>query len=199
MNGRGIFTGNLVCALDAQLFKAKKVFDGKMADEAVESTTIGGIDRDDVVGAGIAVVIVNVVGAVPAILGGPSTDWFESVAKPSLFPPTWTFGVVWTILFTMMGVATYVVYSRGSDRQEVKVALGLFVVQMAFNVAWTPTFFAFQSIGLAFGIILGLFISVMLTTWAFARVDRRAAALLVPYIVWVGFAAILNYQFLQLN
>jgi tryptophan-rich sensory protein len=179
--------------------KLKTVFDGKMTDEAVESTTIGEIDRDDVVGAGIAVVIVNVVGAVPAILGGPSTEWFGSVAKPSLFPPTWTFGVVWTILFTLLGVATYVVYSRGSDRRKVKVALGLFVVQMAFNVAWTPAFFAFQSIGLAFGIIVGLFVLVLATTWAFARVDRRAAALLVPYIVWVGFAAVLNYQFLQLN
>jgi tryptophan-rich sensory protein len=81
----------------------------------------------------------------------------------------------------------------------VKVALGLFVVQMAFNIAWTPTFFSFQRIGLAFGIIVGLFVLVLLTTLAFARVDRRAAALLVPYIVWVGFASILNYQFLQLN
>jgi tryptophan-rich sensory protein len=170
-----------------------------MADEAVESTMIGGIDRGDVVGAGIAVVLVNVVGAVPAILGGPSTEWFESLAKPSLFPPTWTFGVVWTILFTLLGVATYVVYSRGVDRRRVKVALGLFVVQMAFNIAWTPTFFSFQRIGLAFGIIVGLFVLVLLTTLAFARVDRRAAALLVPYIVWVGFASILNYQFLQLN
>lgn len=180
-------------------FKLTSVFDGKMADEAVESSTIGGIDRDDVVGAGTAIVIINVVGAVPAILGGPSTEWFESLTKPSLFPPTWTFGVVWTILFTLLGVATYLVYSRGVDRQEVKVALGLFVVQMAFNVAWTPTFFAFQSIGLAFGVIVGLFVLLLPTTWAFARVDRRAAALLVPYIAWVGFAAILNYQFLQLN
>jgi tryptophan-rich sensory protein len=160
---------------------------------------VQGIDRDDVVGAGMAVVIVNVVGAIPAILGGPSTEWFESLAKPSLFPPTWTFGVVWTILFTLLGVATYVVYSRGSDRRKVNVALGLFVVQMAFNIAWTPAFFSFQSIGLAFGIIIGLFILVLLTTWAFARVDRRAAALLIPYIVWVGFASVLNYQFLQLN
>jgi tryptophan-rich sensory protein len=166
---------------------------------AFVSTTIGGVDRDDVVGAGIAIVIINIVGAIPAILGGPSTEWFESLAKPSLFPPTWTFGVVWTILFTLLGVATYLVYSRGLDRRDGTIALGLFVVQMAFNVAWTPTFFAFQSIGLAFGVIVGLFVLLLPTTWAFARVDRRAAALLVPYIAWVGFAAILNYQFLQLN
>jgi benzodiazapine receptor len=163
------------------------------------STTIGGIDRGDVVGAGVAIVIINIVGAIPAILGGPSTEWFESLAKPSLFPPTWTFGVVWTILFTLLGVATYLVYSQGLDRRDGKIALGLFVIQMAFNVAWTPTFFAFQNIGLAFGVIVGLFVLLLPTTWAFARVDRRAAALLAPYVAWVGFATILNYQFLQLN
>jgi benzodiazapine receptor len=170
-----------------------------MAEETTVKKTFAGIAREDFVGAAIAAVVVNVVGATPAILGGPSTEWFESLTKPSLFPPTWAFGVAWTILFTLMGIATYLVYRQGTDRREVKLALGLFVVQMVFNVAWTPTFFAFQSIGLALGVIVTLWIVLLPTTWAFARVDRRAAFLLFPYLAWVAFAAILNYQFLQIN
>jgi tryptophan-rich sensory protein len=157
------------------------------------------IDGSDVLGAVVAVVVVNVVGATPAILGGPRTEWFGSLAKPALFPPTWVFGVVWTLLFTLMGVASYLVYRRGLERRAVRVALGLFVLQMCFNVAWTPTFFLFQEIGLALGVIVALFVVLLPTTWTYARVDRRAGALLVPYLAWVAFAALLNYRFLALN
>jgi tryptophan-rich sensory protein len=167
--------------------------------DAIETPWHDRIDRSDVLGGVVAAVVVNVVGATPAILGGPRTEWFEALAKPALFPPTWAFGVVWTLLFTLMGIASYLVYREGLGNHEVRVALGLFVVQMCFNVAWTPTFFLFQEIGLALGVIVALFALLLPTTWAYARVDRRAGALLVPYLAWVAFAALLNYQFLGLN
>jgi tryptophan-rich sensory protein len=157
------------------------------------------VGRDDLVGAGTGIVLVNAVGAAPAVLGGPGSEWFDSLAKPALFPPTWVFGAVWTALFTLMGIALYLVYRRGVGTRPVRVAVALFAVQMAFNVAWTPTFFVLRDLAAALSVIGGLWVALLPTTWAFARVDRRAGALLVPYFLWVSFAFVLNYRFLALN
>jgi len=158
-----------------------------------------GFGRDDTLKAVLAVVVVNVVGAAPAILGGPDQAWFESLTKPALFPPTWAFGVVWTALFTMLGVAVYLVAREGLEHGSVRVALGLFVVQMAVNAAWTPTFFALQKPLAALGVIVVLDALVAATIVAFARIERLAATLLVPYLLWILFATVLNYQFWALN
>jgi len=145
------------------------------------------------------VVLVNVVGAVPAVLGGPDSEWFATLAKPAFYPPSATFGIVWTLLFTLLGIALFLVVRDGFDDRSVTLAVGLFVVQMALNVAWTPTFFAARSLTGGLVIIVALLVVLLPTTWAFARVDRRAAALLVPYLAWVAFAALLNYRFIVLN
>jgi tryptophan-rich sensory protein len=145
------------------------------------------------------VVLVNVVGAVPAVLGGPNSAWFAALDKPWFYPPSVTFGVVWTLLFTLMGVAVWRVWNAGVERREVKLALGAFVGQFVFNVAWTPAFFTLQRPVLALWIILVLVVAVVGTIAAFARVDRRAAALLVPYLLWGCFATVLNYSIIQLN
>ncbi|MFC4249507.1 TspO/MBR family protein [Natribaculum luteum] len=145
------------------------------------------------------VVGVNAVGAAPALLGGPNSAWFRALEKPAFYPPGWLFGVVWTILFTLLGVACYLVYRRGLERRAVRIALGAFVVQMAVNVTWTPTFFTLQEPLLALGIVAVLFVLVAATIAAFARVDRLAAVLLVPYLLWVGFATLLNYMIWSIN
>ncbi|WP_435348393.1 TspO/MBR family protein [Haloarchaeobius sp. HRN-SO-5] len=145
------------------------------------------------------VLLVNVVGAVPAVLGGPDTAWFQSLEKPWFYPPGWAFGVVWTLLFTLMGIALYRVWSAGIGDRTVKVAVGTFALQMAFNVAWTPAFFTFQRPDLGLAIIVVLWVLVVATVRAFDRVDRTAAALLVPYLAWVSFAAVLNYAIWALN
>lgn len=154
--------------------------------------------RDDTIKTILAVVAVNVVGAAPAVLGGPDAAWFESLAKPALFPPTWAFGVVWTLLFTLLGVAVYLVAREGLEERRVKVAVGLCSLQMAVNVAWTPTFFTSQPLA-ALGVVTVLDVLVVLTIVAFARVERLAASLLVPYLLWILFATVLNYQFWALN
>ncbi|SDL97522.1 TspO and MBR related proteins [Halogranum gelatinilyticum] len=145
------------------------------------------------------VVLVNIVGAVPAVLGGPNSAWFAALDKPWFYPPPVTFGVVWTLLFTLMGIAVWRVWNVGIERQDVKLALGAFVGQFVFNVAWTPAFFTLQRPVLALWIILALVVAVVGTIAAFARVDRRAAALLVPYLLWGCFATVLNYSIVQLN
>jgi len=155
------------------------------------------LTREDLPGVLAAVVIVNLVGSAPAALGGPGSTWFQSLAKPAIYPPPWTFGVVWPLLFTLLGVALYLVWRE--DHPSRRLALGLFVTQMAFNVAWTPVFFRAQDLALALGVIGALLLLAVPTAVAFGRVDRRAGLLVVPYLLWVAFAAVLNYQFLALN
>jgi Tryptophan-rich sensory protein (mitochondrial benzodiazepine receptor homolog) len=155
------------------------------------------LDRSDLLGLLAAVVVVNVVGSVPAVLGGPQSAWFQSLTKPGLYPPPWVFGVVWPLLFTLLGVALFLVWR--TDAADRTAALGLFVAQMAFNVAWTPVFFRAQNLTLALGVILVLFVLAAATAIGFRRVDRRAGLLLVPYLLWVAFAAVLNYSFITVN
>ena len=152
----------------------------------------GSVDRRDLVGAAIAALLVNLVGASGVVFTTPDSAWFQSLTLPWFYPPTWLFGVVWTLLFTVIGVAAYLVYRAGTDRRDVRLALGLFALQMVVNVAWSPAFFELQAPGLALGIIGLLWLLIVATIWAFRRVDRRAAGLLVPYLAWVSFAAVLN-------
>ncbi|MDS0258790.1 tryptophan-rich sensory protein [Haloarcula sp. S1CR25-12] len=155
------------------------------------------LDRESLPGVLAAVVLVNVVGSAPAALGGPDSPWFQSLVKPALYPPPWLFGVVWPLLFSLLGVALYIVW-RADDPGR-RLALGLFVTQMAFNVAWTPVFFRARNLALALGVIATLLVLLVPTAVAFWRVDRRAGLLLGPYLLWVTFAAVLNYRFLAVN
>ena len=156
-------------------------------------------DRRTVLTALAFVLGVNAVGAAPALLGGPGSAWFRALEKPAFYPPEWAFGVVWTLLFTLMGVALFLVVRRGTDSGAVRLAVALFALQLAVNVAWTPTFFELRAIGAALVVVAALFVVVAATLVAFARVDRRAGALLVPYLLWVGFATVLNYGIWSLN
>ena len=160
-------------------------------------TASSSLDRDDLPGVLAAVVLVNLVGSAPAALGGPGTAWFQSLAKPAIYPPPWLFGVVWPLLFSLLGVALYLVWR--TDHPGRRLALGLFVAQMACNVAWTPVFFRSQNLALALAVILGLLALTVPTAVAFGRIERTAGLLVVPYLLWVAFAAVLNYRFLALN
>jgi len=145
------------------------------------------------------VVLVNAIGASAALVGGPDSAWFRALEKPAIYPPPWVFGVVWTLLFSLLGVALFLVWRRGTGRRDVRVALAAFAFQFVANLAWTPAFFAAQDLALALAVVVVLWVLVVTTVAAFDRVDRRAALLCVPYLVWVSFAAVLNYRFLQLN
>lgn len=155
--------------------------------------------RDEWPGLLAAIVGINAIGASPVLVAGPDSPWFRALEKPALYPPEWAFGVVWTLLFTLLGVALYMIYRRGTGQRPVQVALGAFAVQMALNVAWTPAFFGLESLELGLLIIVLLWIAILGATLATARVDRHAAALFVPYLAWVIFAAVLNYQLWRLN
>lgn len=130
--------------------------------------------------------------------GGAETPWFQSLEKPAIFPPPATFGIVWTILYAMMGFALALVCAAwGAKRRG--LAITLFIIQLALNLAWTPLFFGAQQITGALILILVLDIALIATVTVFFRVRRLAGWLLVPYLVWVLFATVLNGQFLRLN
>ena len=165
----------------------------------VASASAASLDRGDIPAILVGIVLVNVVGAAPALLAGPNSPWFQRLESPALYPPGWVFGVVWTALFTLLGIALALVWLADTDRRDVRIALALFALQMVFNVAWTPAFFALENLLLGLAVIVALWPLVLATIVAFDRVDRRAAALLVPYLLWVTFAAVLNYQFWAVN
>ncbi|WP_255192937.1 TspO/MBR family protein [Natronobeatus ordinarius] len=164
---------------------------------ATDTASGSSLERDELLRAIGFVLLINVVGSVPGILSSPDSPWFRALEKPTFYPPEIAFPVVWTLLFTLMGVALWLVWR--SDAAGRRLALGLFVLQMAFNVAWTPAFFTLEELLLALLVIVVLWMLVVATIVAFDRVDRRAAALLVPYLAWVTFAAVLNAELWRLN
>lgn len=128
----------------------------------------------------------------------PPGEWYAALNKPSWQPPTWVFGPVWTTLYVMMAVAAWLVWRQGGFARQ-RGPLTLFFVQLALNAAWSPLFFALKRPDLAFAEILLLWGAIAWTIVVFRRVHRGAAALLVPYLAWVTFAAVLNGTLWRLN
>jgi translocator protein len=124
-------------------------------------------------------------------------SWYQTLRRPSWNPPDWIFGPVWSSLYLSMAVAAWLVWRRGSV--GTKYALLLFFVQLGLNVLWSVIFFGLRLPGQAFAEIIALWVAILLTTAAFWRSSALAGALLLPYLVWVSFAAILNYTIWQLN
>jgi translocator protein len=141
-----------------------------------------------------SIAICQVTGILGSIFTTSSVDtWYSTLARPELSPPNWVFGPVWTTLFTLMGVAGFLVWRGGLHRRDVRIALGIGVVQLLCNFLWSVLFFGLRSPGAAFVDIIVLWLAILATIIAFARVSRAAAWLLVPYILWVSFAGYLNY------
>lgn len=124
--------------------------------------------------------------------------WYSSLAKPPWNPPSWLFGPVWTLLYAMMAVAAWLVWREGGWKAQGR-ALGLYLAQWALNALWTPLFFGLRRPGLAFAEIIALDAAVLLTLAAFWRAKRLSGLLLVPYMLWVAFATVLNMVIWRLN
>lgn len=124
--------------------------------------------------------------------------WYASIHKPAWNPPSWLFGPVWTTLYLMMATAAWLVWRRGGFAAQ-RRPLGWFLGQLALNAAWTPIFFGLHWMGVALVEMLLLWGGILMTIKAFRPVSRPAAWLLVPYLAWVSFAAVLNFTLWQLN
>jgi tryptophan-rich sensory protein len=125
--------------------------------------------------------------------------WYAQLQKPSFTPPDWVFGPAWTILYLLMAISVFLVWNKGLDYPKVKQSLGLFLIQLALNAFWTPLFFGFHLILPAFINIIVLWFAILFTMLAFKRISLRAGILLIPYLIWVGYATILNGSMWYLN
>lgn len=129
---------------------------------------------------------------------GFGNRWFASLHLPALMPPGWAFGLAWTILYILMALAfAIILHARGARGRG--VAIILFLVQLAFNLAWSPLFFRAHQVGAALALILILTLLVAITMALFGRIRRLAGLLLLPYLAWLAFASYLNYEVGRLN
>jgi tryptophan-rich sensory protein len=150
-----------------------------------------------------SVVIVSlplVVGGLSGLVTAPAiATWYRSLAKPSWNPPDAIFGPVWTLLYLAMGLALLQVWRLDRGRRDVRLALALFALQLALNVAWSLIFFGARRPDLALAEIIALHLSIVATAIAFARLRPAAGGVLVPYLAWVSFALALNAEIVRLN
>jgi len=124
-------------------------------------------------------------------------SWYAGLAKPAWNPPAWVFGPVWTVLYALMAVAGWLVWRKGGAASW--YALRWFAAQLVLNVAWSAIFFGLQMPSLAFAEILVLWLAIAATIMTSWQVSRFAGLLLTPYLVWVSFAAVLNFAIWRLN
>ncbi len=126
-------------------------------------------------------------------------DWYLTLNKPSFNPPNWLFAPVWTVLYILMGVAAGWVWGKGFHHKYVKTGLYHFGFQLLLNALWSIVFFGLKSPFYALWVILALLIMLILTIRWFKVVSKVATILLIPYLVWVCFATLLNYKIWELN
>ncbi len=125
--------------------------------------------------------------------------WYDGLARPAIAPPNWVFAPVWTALFLLMGISLFIVWTVGPAKGSVGLAFAVFASQLALNILWSFLFFGLRSPGAAFVEILILWLAILLTVIVFFRLSKAAAILLLPYLLWVGFATALNFMFWRLN
>ena len=171
----------------------------------------------------ISILICELAGVAGSIFTAPAIKtWYALLVKPSFNPPNWVFAPIWTTLFLLMGIALYLVWSKnwhievkagqaeqktwnplsrklftGSWREE--NAIAIFVLQLALNILWSVIFFGLKEPGFAFFEILMLWFAILYTIANFWRISKPAGLLLLPYILWVTLAAVLNFSLWQLN
>jgi tryptophan-rich sensory protein len=148
----------------------------------------------------VTVPLVLLLGTVSGRLAnsGYGNSWFDALVKPALMPPGFVFGLAWTILYICLGLAlALILHARGARGR--RLAVGLFVVQLVLNYAWSPIFFAAHQVDLAFIVIVLMIILSAVAALLFARIRRAAALLMLPYLAWLFFAAYLTWQVGVLN
>lgn len=128
-------------------------------------------------------------------VGSMPGAWYAALHKPTWNPPAWVFGPTWTLLYTLMAVAAWLVWKRAGFSKP----LLFYFVQLALNAAWTPIFFGLHWLGVSVAVIVALWLMIAVTLVAFHRVRNAAGWLLVPYLMWVSFAAVLNVTIWRLN
>ncbi len=147
----------------------------------------------------ISVLIAQLIGLLSSLLAGNQKEIYSSLSLPALAPPSWVFPVAWIILYFLMGISSYLIYSSETDYNSKRNALLFYAGQLFFNFLWSIVFFRFEAIGLSVVVIIILIVLVILTIISFYRINKISAYLLIPYLIWLLFALYLNINiyFLQ--
>ena len=148
----------------------------------------------------IAIIICQSAGIIGSLFTTQSiSTWYDAIQKPTFTPPNWVFGPVWITLFTLMGISLYLVWEKGLRNKNVKSSLFVFFIQLVLNSLWSILFFGLQSPFYAFVEIIILWAAIAVTIIKFYKISRKAGLILVPYIMWVSVALMLNYYVWVLN
>ncbi len=147
----------------------------------------------------ISIAVPLLVGALSGVISRLGMDDFALLVKPSLSPPGWLFPVVWTVLYILMGIASYLVANSGADDDKIKKAISVYAIQLAFNFFWSIIFFNLDLYLFAFLWLVALLVLVIYTTVLFYDISKTAAYLMIPYIIWIAFAGYLNLGIYLLN
>lgn len=149
--------------------------------------------------------LISIIGCeLVGLLGTPFTTtaiptWYAGLNKPFFAPPNWLFGPAWTLLYFLMGVSFYLIWKQGFRKKSQKIARNLFLMQLALNFIWSPVFFGLRAPLLALVIIVGMWIAILVTIQKLYPLSKTAAYLLIPYLLWVSFATLLNAGIVILN
>ncbi len=148
----------------------------------------------------ISIIICQLAGFLGSLATTPSIPtWYASLNKPSFTPPNWVFAPVWLVLYLLMGIALFLVWRQGLTIAAVKGALVVFVIQLILNVLWSFAFFGLKSPLAGIIVICALWLMILVTIIMFFRVSNIAGLLLIPYILWVSYAAVLNAAIFSIN
>ena len=156
--------------------------------------------NSNIVKLAFSVLVCELVALLGSLVTMPSIEgWYATIQKPFFNPPSWIFAPVWTVLFLLMGISLYLIVRERLLSRESRVAVLFFGVQLGLNLLWPVLFFGLHSPFFAFIEILALWLFIFITAYNFWKISRLSAYLLVPYLVWVAFAAVLNFSIWILN
>lgn len=147
----------------------------------------------------LCIAIPLIVGVVSALLSGGGMEVFASVNKPPLAPPAWLFPVAWTILYTLMGISSYLILTSEASVEAIQEAMNIYALQLLVNFLWPTFFFNFRWYLFAFFWLVLLWLLVLLMIWRFKDISKFAAILNIPYLLWLTFAGYLNFSIWLLN
>ncbi len=153
-----------------------------------------------VLGIIVFIIMCELAGVIGSVFTTPSVPgWYAGLVKPSFNPPNWVFAPVWTALYALMGLSAYLIYEKGRGKDEVRRALAVFAAQLLLNVLWSVVFFGAHAILGAVVVIILLGAMILASIWLFSRISKAVAYLLIPYVLWVSFATVLNISLYILN
>ena len=147
----------------------------------------------------IFIVGTELVGVLSGILAGGSFSFYKEIVRPPFSPPGWIFPIVWIILYALMGISAYLIYTSKATVRQKNFALAVYAIQLVVNFLWSIVFFRLEMVGLSVIIILLLLLLIVVMIWVFYRIRPVAAYLNIPYLLWTAFASYLNIGVLILN